>query len=405
MAKKRISLFLISLALVALLLSSCNMPGKNEPTQDSSGLIHTIAAQTVEAQLTLDAVMRGQQTQTPQDVQEEPLAPSITPLPTESLLPTDTPLPPATNTPAPSPTLTPIPCDHITFVKDISVPDGTEMVPGQEFVKTWRLKNSGSCTWTSGYSLVFVSGDAMDAPAAMQLTTGTVVPGEEIDVSVTLEAPIDPGTYRANFKLRNTDGVVFGVGDKSATFFVEIKVQDASGVMLDFIAMAEDAVWGSGTGDVKYTLPGELSLPYDGTVAGSDAYVTTHKNVKLEDGRTSGSILETHPDNNGYIIGRYPVYLVGAGDKISAKIGFLAEDGGGCGAGNVIFQINYTLGDDLNTMTMLGSWNESCDGSFRKINIDLSGLKGKTVRFYLIVFANGASTDDKAIWDSLGVMR
>ena len=92
------------------------------------------------------------------------------------------------------------------------------MVPGQKFTKTWRLKNTGSCTWTSGYSLVFFSGEAMGASAASRLTTGTVAPGEEFDISVELEAPVTPGTYRANFKLRNTDGIIFGLGDKSGPF-------------------------------------------------------------------------------------------------------------------------------------------------------------------------------------------
>ena len=396
---------LITFLILVVFLNACNMPGKTEATQDNSGLIHTIAAKTVKAQLTLDAEIRNQMLDTPQNGEDEEKQPTITPSPTEGILPTDTFEPELTDTPKPSPTNTPIPCNHITFVKDISVPDGEEMVPGQQFTKTWRLKNSGTCSWTSGYSVVFDSGEAMGAPASSQLTTGTIAPGEVIDVSLDLKAPIDPGTYRGDFKLRNSDGKVFGLGEKSSPFFVEIRVQDLSGVMLDFIALAEDAVWGGGTGTINYTLPGDFSLPYGGPVAGTEAYVTTHKNVKLEDGRNSGSILETRPENNGYIIGRYPAYLVGAGDKITAKIGFLAEEGGGCGVGDVQFQVNYTLGDDLSSMTSLGSWNEKCDGAFRKIKIDLSGLVGKTVRFYLIVSANGEATDDKAIWDSLGVMR
>lgn len=405
MFKKQSCFFVVLFSLAILLLTSCNMPGKKEPTQDTSGLIHTLAAQTVEAQLTLDAEINNQQVATLQVDEEEQTQSPTTPLPTEEVVPTSTPQPSSTNTQAPSPTHTPIPCDHITFEKDISVPDGTEFVPGQQFTKTWRLRNSGSCTWTSGYSLVFVSGDTLGAPVSIQLTTGTVPPGEVFDVSVDLEAPMEPGTYRANFKLRNTEGLIFGLGDKSSPFFVEIKVQDASGVMFDFLAMARNAIWGSGTGTILYTLPGDMTIPYGGPTAGTDAYVMIQKEVKLEDGRTSGAILETHPEDNGYIIGRYPAYLVGAGDKISAKIGFMAESGGSCGVGDVIFQINYTIGDDLDTMTSFDSWHETCDGTFRKINIDLSSLKGKTIRFYIIVSANGVSTDDKAIWDSLGVMR
>ena len=341
----------------------------------------------------------------PQDEIVEEQMSSATPTQMEALSPTETPLPPPSDTPVPSPTTTPIPCDQISFVSDITIPDGTEMVPGQKFNKIWRLRNTGSCTWTSGYSVVFFSGAAMGAPAAIQLTTGTVAPGGEFDVSLELEAPVAAGTHRASFKLRNTNGIVFGLGDKSSPFFVEIQVEEGSGVMLDFIARADEATWGSGTGTISYTLPGEIVIPYGASVAGTDAYVSAQKNVKLEGGSISGAILETRPDNNGYIIGRFPAYTVGTGDYIKAKLSFLAEGDGSCGAGDVVFQISYTKGEDLTTITSLGSWGETCDGAFRKINIDLSALKGEKVHFYLIILSNGASTDDKAIWDSLGVMR
>ena len=110
----------------------------------------------------------------------------------------------------------------MTFVKDVNIPDDTEYDGGEDFTKTWRLKNTGSCTWTSGYSLVFDSGDAMGAPASTQLTTGTVAPGQEIDVSIDLTAPDDPGTYKGNFKLRNPGGVIFGWGEESKSFWVQI---------------------------------------------------------------------------------------------------------------------------------------------------------------------------------------
>jgi hypothetical protein len=247
----------------------------------------------------------------------------------------------------------------------------------------------------------------MGAPASVQLTTGTVTPGQDIDVSIELEAPSNPGTYQGFFKLRNTDGKVFGIGSESKPFWVKIEVPEVSGVMLDFIAKADDADWGSGVTPIEYDGPGDIELDYGSPVTITNGYVTTQKNIKIEDGSVTGVILETYPKNetDGYIIGRYPKYLVGAGDYIKGRIGFLAEGDGSCGSGNAIFQINYTIGDDLGTMTKLSSWKETCDGSLRKILIDLSSLKGKTVRFYLILLANGAPTDDKAIWDSLGVMR
>ena len=395
--------------LVVLLLSACNLPSAGGPTQDTSGLIHTIAAQTVEVQLTLDAASSGQDSQTGDsqggtgDQQDSSLTATLT----ETSTPVNTQSPPSTNTPASTPSITPVPCDYITWGKDVTIPDKTELVPGETFTKTWRLKNTGSCTWTSGYSLAFQSGESMGAPENVQLTTGTVTPGQEVDVSIVLEAPVSPGTYQGYFKLRNTDGAVFGIGNESKPFWVKIVVPEVSGVMLDFIATADDATWGSGVTPIDYDGPGEIQLSYGSPVTDTNGYVTTQNNIVIEGGGTTGVILETHPkkETDGYIIGRYPKYKIGAGDYIKARIGFLAEGDESCGAGDAIFQINYTIGDDLGTMTKLDSWHETCDGVLKKILIDLSDLKGKTVRFYLIVLSNGPAADDKAIWDSLGVIR
>ena len=107
-------------------------------------------------------------------------APTQTPIPA-----TATPLPP-TNTPV-SPTNTPLPtattvsyCDWVTFVKDVSIPDGTKFQAGDSFTKVWRLKNRGTCMWTADYMLVFVSGDQMGGTTAIRLP-GNVAPGQTVD--------------------------------------------------------------------------------------------------------------------------------------------------------------------------------------------------------------------------------
>jgi len=410
MQPKKIHPIPTPLILIILLLYGCNMPSKSDPTKDESGFVGTVAARTVVAQLTI-AATSGEQSEQPVNTQaaqgeqqesEEQQNPSPTLM--ETLIPTETQILPS-DTPVPSATATSSPCNQIAFIKDFTITDGTKMVPGENFIKTWRLKNIGTCIWTSGYSLVFDSGDSMGAPLTTQLTTGTVAQDDEYDVSIELIAPDSSGTYRGNFKLRSTDGIIFGLGDDSEPFWVEIEVEVTSGVMLDFIASADIADWGSGTDSVSYALPGEIELTYGSSTA--DGYVTSHNNIVLENGSKTGVILETHPkmENNGYIIGRYPEYTIGFGDYISAKIGFLAEGDGSCGGGNAIFQIFYTLGTDPATATELGSWNETCDGALKKIYIDIGSLKGETVRFYLIILANGTSTGDSAIWDSIGVMR
>ncbi|MCJ7824380.1 MAG: NBR1-Ig-like domain-containing protein, partial [Anaerolineales bacterium] len=133
------------------------------------------------------------------------------------------PTPPPTFTPVPSATA--IPCDRADFITDVTVPDGSDYSPGDVFTKTWRLKNTGSCTWTSGYDLVFDHGDQMGAPAAVQLTSSTVGTNQTVDVSVQLTAPGSEGNYKGYFKLRNSQGAIFGIGATgSVAFWVEIEV-------------------------------------------------------------------------------------------------------------------------------------------------------------------------------------
>lgn len=112
---------------------------------------------------------------------------------------------------------------------DVTVPDGTEVEPNDTFQKTWQLKNVGSTTWTTNYSLVFVSGDQMGGPTTTKLPY-EVPPEQSIDLSVNLTAPDEPGTYRGYWILQNANGQSFGIGDDfKQTFWVEIEVPGSSG--------------------------------------------------------------------------------------------------------------------------------------------------------------------------------
>lgn len=110
-----------------------------------------------------------------------------------------------------------------TFIKDVTYEDGATVSPGQHLVKTWRIKNVGTCTWNSEYQLVFDSGDAMSGPASIQLTDIHITPGETMDISVELTAPDTSGTYRGNWKFRDPHGDIFGTTTGNP-IWVEIEV-------------------------------------------------------------------------------------------------------------------------------------------------------------------------------------
>ncbi|HET9915269.1 MAG TPA: NBR1-Ig-like domain-containing protein, partial [Anaerolineales bacterium] len=114
-------------------------------------------------------------------------------------------------------------CNSAAFVTDVTVPDGTVFQPGAGFVKTWRLKNTGTCTWTSAYELAFVSGDPLGATTSM--TMPTTAPGQQVDFSFDMNAPTTPGHYRGYWMLKDPQGNKFGLGTNAdKPFWVDINV-------------------------------------------------------------------------------------------------------------------------------------------------------------------------------------
>ena len=262
------------LALVAQL--ACNYPGAVAPVD----VAQTAAVQTVAAQLTLVGQV---QPTAPPVVATEPPPPLATALPT----PTFTPLP----SPTATFTATPVPCNRAAFVKDVTVDDGTQFTSGATFTKTWRLQNTGSCTWTSGYSLVFDHGDQMDGPSSTQLTSGTVGTGQTVDVSVPLRAPGPPGTYKGYWKIRSGDGIVFGLGGSgSVAFWVEIKSALPPPALLDFTVSFENLHICSAP--LRYAT---FRLGNTGTVAFESV------RIQIVDLNTSGTLYGPGTNNTPYL--------------------------------------------------------------------------------------------------------
>jgi hypothetical protein len=118
-------------------------------------------------------------------------------------------VPPEPTEPPPPPVTTEAGCTlDSQYVADVTVPDGTVMSPGAAFVKTWRVRNSGTCDWEAGFQLAFVSGDQMGGPASVSLPA--VAAGGETDVSASLVAPSSYGTHKGTWRVKSSDGTMFG---------------------------------------------------------------------------------------------------------------------------------------------------------------------------------------------------
>ncbi len=128
--------------------------------------------------------------------------------------PTPTPVPPSTeNDPVSKDCL-----EKAAFYADVTVPDGTFFHQGDDFTKTWRFRNEGTCTWTTDYSVVFHSGDNMSAPIEIPFSE-SVLPGELVDMSVDMKAPTRGGNHQSNWEFADSDGVHFGAGASGKDLF------------------------------------------------------------------------------------------------------------------------------------------------------------------------------------------
>jgi len=408
MITKKTTRILVTLCLLALLLNSCFL---STPTPVSPDTLYTLAAQTIVAENTLSAgsTAIAQLTQLAMVTPSTTTIPTATP-PTATLTPTPTATPPPTYTPLPtytqpiptrtriSPTLPPPPppppCDWAEFIKDVTIPDGTILYPGKEFTKVWRLKNRGSCIWDGRYALVFVSGDRMEGNPYNPLEQ-FVYPGNTIDLPVDLVAPSNLGSYRGNWMLRSPSGYNFGIGSYAGQpFWVDIDVLGGNpDYALDFAASMCAAKWHSSS---------KSSLPCPGNTSSDDGFVVLLTKPYLENGRKENEpTLWTRPAvfGTGWIEGKYPEFKIKSGDHFVADIGCL-DDSKGC---DVTFIIGYQEGSG--SPKNLGSWHEVYDGNITSINLDLTPLAGKTVKFILTVINNGKPYKANAFWFTPGILR
>lgn len=202
--------------LVATLIVACGPSATPaEPTPDVAA-VRTSAASTVISQFTLTAAAFTPTTAPPTD----------TPVPEATATQTTIPVAQVTNAEGTVVTL----CDKYSWdpeTVDVNVPDNTTVSPGQEFVKTWKIKNIGSCTWGEGYEMVFsYSSSPNDDPlnGVAQPLTAAISPQQEVDVSVQFTAPDLPGTYFSVWTMQNSKGIPF-LGNDNRALYVQILVQ------------------------------------------------------------------------------------------------------------------------------------------------------------------------------------
>ena len=196
----RLGCFLMLLS--AIVLASCQVPMSGPVTPAPTYTLYPTYTQVPpDTVAPPEATLTGSPTPLPAaestaTATETPLIPSPTPTPTGV---------PATQAPAPTPT-----CHYaMAFVRDVTIPDGTRFEPGVASVKTWELRNAGTCPWEEGAKLTHVGGELMGATSPVDL--GQVRPNESAKVSVGFVAPTEPGGHSGRWQVCASSGCYQGV--------------------------------------------------------------------------------------------------------------------------------------------------------------------------------------------------
>ncbi len=357
-------LFLVA-AVIMIAILACNVPVAQVAGPD---LAATYAAQTVAVEQTLAGITGGQTPNVP--------PPQAT---TQAVIPTFTP----TWTIIPTITLTPQPCNKAKYMDYETIPDNTTFTPNTAFTKLWRVRNDGTCTWTTAYSVYFDSGAQMGAAPSIPLTRN-VYPGETYDISIPMTAPSSAGTYKGNWKIKDQNGANFVTNP----FYVQIIVQaTGSTIKYNFADNYCAAQWVSGAG----------ILPCPGLDTDIRGFVIRRDSPKWSSGgQEDEHAVETHPEwvDNGVITGMSPGINIVSGDRFVADVGCLYKSGGS--ACNFKYQVTYKV--DGGSLALLIQGTKAYGETPTRIDVDLSSFAGHSVQFALVVMANGVSTQDWAVW-------
>lgn len=144
---------------------------------------------------------------------------------------------------APGPLIAQACSDEAELIEQLVDPDTPVIAPEETFTVSWTVRNTGDCTWSRSYRLIFDSGERMDASRTTRLRQ-PVAPGESVTLSLDLTAPADAGSYAGTWRLRNAGGDNFG-----PDLAISVEVGESVAANTDVVLPEVLAFGGMGAGE------------------------------------------------------------------------------------------------------------------------------------------------------------
>ncbi len=117
------------------------------------------------------------------------------------------------------------PDDVSEFEGDVTIPDGTVVRPGQQFVKTWRIRNAGSVHWRDRYlQRIDLPIGPDDCRTPERVPVNDTAPQQDVLISVDIRAPASAPAYcKVHWKMVDDSGRVLLPGYRPVFFEVRVR--------------------------------------------------------------------------------------------------------------------------------------------------------------------------------------
>ncbi len=200
MKTNKIFCILVSCLFSAAVVSCSNVPDEKQMQ------VQTAFAETIISQITETFQALPTNTETP----------SPEPTLTFTVAPTDTISVPVSQDTATSAVVNPYKAEVIGVF-----PSPNQFTPGQTFVLSWQIKNTGTAVWSGKYSFKHTDGIQLASSDSAPISD-VIEPGNVLTLSLNAAAPTDYGDYKTTWTLYTPEGIPFfyvyynlTVGDKS----------------------------------------------------------------------------------------------------------------------------------------------------------------------------------------------